>query len=132
MPLQDRVALVTGAGSGIGRATALKLAREGARVAVADVNATTGQETVKLIADAGQQAIFIKADVSKVPDTERMVGDTVARFGQLNILVNDAAILLEKTAVDTTEEDWDRIVGINLKGTFFSAKYAILQFRRQG
>jgi len=132
MRLQDRVALVTGAGSGIGRATALKLAKEGARIVVADVNATTGHETIKLIADAGQKAIFVQADVSKVSDTERMIAETVTRFGQLNILVNDAAILLEKTAVDTTEEDWDRIVGINLKGTFFSAKYAILQFRRQG
>ena len=132
MRLQDRVALVTGAGSGIGRATALRLAQEGARVAVVDWNAATGQETAQRIAELEQQAIFVQADVSKVADTERIVAETVARFGQLNILVNDAAVMLEKTAVDTTEEDWDRIVDINLKGTFFCAKYAILQFRRQG
>src|SRR5207302_1065931 len=97
-----------------------------------DWNAATGQETAQRIAELGQQAIFVKADVSKVPDTERIVAETVARFCQLNILVNDAAILLEKTVVDTSEDDWDRIVDINLKGTFFCAKYAILQFRRQG
>jgi NAD(P)-dependent dehydrogenase (short-subunit alcohol dehydrogenase family) len=132
MRLENRVVLVTGAGSGIGRATALRLAQEGARVAVVDWNASTGQETAQRIADLGQEAVFIQADVSKVPDAERMVADTVARFGQLNALVNDAAVILEKTAVDTTEEEWDRIVDINLKGTFFCSKYAILQFRRQG
>lgn len=132
MRLQNRVVLVTGAGSGIGRATAIRLAQEGAHVVVVDWNAATGQETVKQIVDLQQEAIFIQADVSKVADTERIVAETVSRFGQLNILVNDAAVMLEKTAVDTTEADWDRIVGINLKGTFFCAKYAILQFRRQG
>ncbi len=132
MRLQNRVVLVTGAGSGIGRATAIRLAQEGARVAVVDWNDTTGQETVQRITDLHQEAVFIHADVSKVPDTERIVAETVSRFGELNILVNDAAVMLEKNAVDTTEAEWDRIVDINLKGTFFCAKYAILQFRRQG
>ncbi len=132
MRLQNRVVLVTGAGSGIGRATAIRLAQEGARVAVVDWNDTTGQETVQHIADLNQEAVFIHADVSKVPDTERIVAETVSRFGELNILVNDAAVMLEKNVVDTTEAEWDRIVDINLKGTFFCAKYAILQFQRQG
>ena len=132
MRLQNRVALITGAGSGIGRATALRLAQEGARVAVVDWNETTGPETVQLVKDQGGEAFFVHADVSKVADTERIVTQTVARYGQLNILVNNAAIMVEKTAIDTTEEDWDRIVSVNLKGTFFCAKYAILQFRRQG
>ncbi|MHB8627397.1 MAG: SDR family NAD(P)-dependent oxidoreductase [Aggregatilineales bacterium] len=132
MRLQNRVALVTGAGSGIGRATAIRLAQEGARIAVVDWNTSTGQDTVKQIADFQQEALFIQADVSKVADTERIFSETVARFGQVNILVNDAAVMLEKTVVSTTEAEWDRIVGINLKGTFFCAKYAILQFRRQG
>jgi len=132
MKFENRVALVTGAGSGIGRATALRLAQEGAKVAVADWNKATGQETVQLLQQQGGEAEFIHADISKVADCERIVAETVTRFGKLNILVNNAAVMLEKTAVDTTEEDWDRIVGVNLKGTFFCAKYAVLQFRRQG
>lgn len=132
MRLENRVALITGAGSGIGRATALRLAQEGAKIAVVDWNDTTAAETVRLIKNQGGEALFIHADVSKVADTERIVTETIAHFGELNILVNDAAVMVEKTAVDTTEEDWDRIVGVNLKGTFFCAKYAILQFRRQG
>lgn len=132
MKLENRVALVTGAGSGIGRATAIRLAQEGARVGVADINPATGAETVRLIKDQGGEAFFIQADVSKVADCERAVAETVARYGQLNILVNNAAIMLEKTAVDTTEEEWDRLIDVNLKGNFFCAKYAIIQFRRQG
>lgn len=132
MKFENRAALVTGAGSGIGRATALRLAQDGAKIAVADWNQTTGQETVQLIQQQGGEAAFIHADISKVADCERIVSETVTRFGKLNILVNNAAVMLEKTAVDTTEEDWDRIVGVNLKGTFFCAKYAVLQFRRQG
>jgi dihydroanticapsin dehydrogenase len=77
-------------------------------------------------------AIFVPADISQVADTERIVTEAVRAYGQLNILVNNAAVMLEKTVIDTTEADWDRIVGVNLKGTFFCAKYAILQFRRQG
>jgi len=130
--LQNRVALITGAGSGIGRATALRLALEGAKIAVADWNASGGTETVELVNDQGGEGFFIHADVSKVAETERIVTETVRRYGQLNILVNNAGVMLEKTAIDTTEEDWERIVGVNLKGTFFCAKYAILQFRRQG
>ena len=132
MRLKDRVALVTGAGSGIGRATAIRLAGEGAQVAVNDINVQTGQETVRLITDQGGTAIFIQADISKVPETEWIVAETVRQFGRLDILVSNAAVMLEKNAVDTTEEEWDRITSTNLKGTFFCAKYAIIQFRKQG
>ena len=132
MKLQDRVALITGAGSGIGRATAVRLAQEGARIGVADINPTTGVETVQIVRNQGGEAFLIQADVSKVADCERIVAEVAARYGGLNILVNNAAIMLEKTAVDTTEEEWDRLIDVNLKGNFFCAKYAILQFRRQG
>ena len=132
MRLENKVALVTGAASGIGRATAIRLAQEGARVAVADRNTKMGPETVQMIQGQGCDAFFIESDVSKVADTERIVAETVKKYGQLNILVNNAAVMVEKNAVDTTEEEWDRIVDTNLKGTFFCAKYAILQFRKQG
>ncbi|GAB4461273.1 MAG: SDR family oxidoreductase [Anaerolineae bacterium] len=132
MRLKDRVALVTGGASGIGRAAAIRLAQEGAKVAIADINGAMGAEALQRVKDQGGEAIFIKADVSKVAETERIVAETVARFGRLDILVNNAAVMLEKTAVDTSEAEWDRITDTNLKGTFFCAKYAIMQFRRQG
>lgn len=132
MKLENRVALVTGAGSGIGRATAQRLAADGAKVAVADWNAETGAESVRLITEAGGDAVLLQADVSKVAECERIVAETAAHFGKLDILVNSAAVMLEKTAIDTTEEDWDRIVDVNLKSVFFCCKYAVLQFRRQG
>eukprot|EP01116_Phalansterium_solitarium_P010753 TRINITY_DN2595_c0_g1_i2.p2 TRINITY_DN2595_c0_g1~~TRINITY_DN2595_c0_g1_i2.p2 ORF type:complete len:264 (-),score=70.28 TRINITY_DN2595_c0_g1_i2:230-1021(-) len=133
--LSGKVALVTGAGSGIGRAIAIKFAKDGATaVVVADRNVSQGQETVKLIQELanGAQALFVETDVSKVADTERMVQAAVSAFGQLNILVNSAGVMLEKNAIDTTEEDFDRVVGVNLKGAFFSAKHALIQFRKQG
>jgi NAD(P)-dependent dehydrogenase (short-subunit alcohol dehydrogenase family) len=130
--LKDRVALVTGGGQGIGRATAIRLAEEGAKVSVVDINPATGNEAVELITGQGAEAIFIEADISKVAETERVVNETVAQFGRLDILVNNAAVMLEKDAVDTTEEEWDRITSTNLKGTFFCAKYAVIQFRKQG
>ncbi len=132
MRLQNRVALVTGAGSGIGQAVAVRLAEEGAGIAVADINAVGGKETVRQIKDNGGEALFLQADVARVADCEQVVQETVNALGQLNILVNNAAIMLEKTAVDTTEAEWDRLIAVNLKGTFFCAKYAILQFRQQG
>lgn len=129
---EGKVAIVTGAGSGIGRATALRLAGEGARVVVVDWNEQTGAETLDLLTQVGGDGMFLHRDVSKVADTESIVADTVARFGQLNVLVNNAGIIIEKNAVDTTEADWDQLIGVNLKGAFFCAKNAILQFRRQG
>lgn len=132
MKLKNRVALVTGAASGIGRATAVRLAQEGARVTVADRNADMGAETVQMIVDAGGEAFFIACDVAKVADTEHIVAETVGHYGRLDILVNNAAVMLERNVVDTNEDEWDQIVGVNLKGTFFCAKYAIMQMRKQG
>src|SRR5579859_766723 len=131
MRLDNKVALITGAGSGIGRATAIRFAQEGAKVTIADKNAKMGNETAQMITDRGGTALFVEADVSKVADTERIVAETVAKYGKLDILVNDAAIIIEKNAIDTSEEEYDRLLGTNLKGTFFCTKHAILQFRRQ-
>jgi len=132
-----KVAVVTGAGSGIGREIAIRLVKDGANVAVVDKNLKSAQGTAEMIVSAtapkeDSRAIVIEADVSKVSDTERIISETVAKFGRVDILVNCAGVLVEKNAADTTEEEWDRVIDVNLKGTFFCSKYAIIQFRKQG
>ncbi len=125
MQLKGKVAIVTGAGSGIGRASALLFAEEGARVVVVDWNEKTGAETVEIIRNDGHAAVYCSADVSKPADAERMVYTAVKEYGQLNVLFNNAAIQIMAKLVDTTEEDWDRIQSVNLKGFFLGCKYAI-------
>jgi NAD(P)-dependent dehydrogenase (short-subunit alcohol dehydrogenase family) len=131
--LDGKVALITGAGSGIGRASALLFAKEGAKVAVVDYVPEGGRETVKMIKKAGGEAIFIEADVSKAADAERMVKTTVDTYGRIDILFNNAGIMgpLARTA-KTTEEQWDLVVNINLKGVFLGSKYAIPVMLNQG
>jgi len=130
--LQDKVALITGGGMGLGQATALLFVREGAKVVIADINPKAGEDTVKMIRDQGGQAISVEADVSKAADAERMVQAAVDAFGRLDILVNNAGIQVGKNVPDTTEEEWDRVLGVNLKGPFLCSKYAIPQMRKQG
>jgi len=131
--LDGKVALITGAASGIGRASALLFAEEGAKVAVADYVPAQGQETVKMIEEAGGEAIFIEADVSKAADVEKMVKTTVDTYGRIDILFNNAGIMgaFAPTA-KTTEEKWDLIMNINLKGVFLGSKYAIPVMLDQG
>ena len=131
--LDEKVALITGAGSGIGRATALLFAGEGARVAVADCVPAGGQETVRMIKEAGGEAIFIEVDVSKAADVERMVKTTVDTYGRIDILHNNAGIQGAFTpTTDLKEEDWDTIINTNLKGIFLGSKYAIPVMLNQG
>ncbi|MFN4145367.1 MAG: glucose 1-dehydrogenase [Runella sp.] len=134
MRLQNKVALITGGSSGIGRETALLFAQEGAAVAVADVNDTAGQETVELITAQGGKAIYIKADVSKAADCENMVATTEQTFGQLHILFNNAGIMHsdDDSATTTEEAVWDLTMNINVKGVFFGCKYGIPALRRAG
>lgn len=134
MRLEGKVALVTGAGSGIGRATALLFAREGAKVLVVDVNTAAGKETVDQIAAAGGQAAFAHADVSKVADCAAMVQAAEKNFGKLNVLFNNAGISHadDDDAVKTSEEVWDLTMAINLKSVFLGCKYGIPALRRAG
>ncbi|MFN8456644.1 MAG: SDR family oxidoreductase [Anaerolineae bacterium] len=132
MRLQDKIAIITGAGSGIGRESALLFAREGAKVVVADIAEAAGREAVTLIGDS--HAFFVKVDVSSWSDTERLVRETMARWGRIDILFNNAGIDLPQatTVVATSEADWNRIININLKGVFLGSHHALPVMMAQG
>ncbi len=132
MRFDGKSVLVTGGGSGIGRATALAFAREGARVAVGDVSAVGGTETVAAIRSAGSQAEFLRGDVSKELDARALVEGTVQAFGRLDVLFNNAGILIESPVHEMSESDWDRVLAVNLKGAFLVAKHGVLAMLRQG
>ena len=133
--LDGKTALVTGGGSGIGRAASLAYAKEGARVVVADVNVEGGEETVQMIKEAGGEAILVHADVSKPEDTKAMVDQAVEAFGSLDCAFNNAGIGGGRDRLltaDYLEEDWDRVISINLKGVWLCMKAEIPQMLKQG
>jgi NAD(P)-dependent dehydrogenase (short-subunit alcohol dehydrogenase family) len=132
--MEGKAGLVTGAAGGIGRATALVLAREGASVVVNDLEArrADGEETVRLVEEAGGRAVFAPGDVSSAADCQRLVEDAVAAFGKLDFAHNNAGVELQASIVDTTEEDFDRVTAVNLKGVWLGMKYQIPQMERQG
>ncbi|MGD9791920.1 MAG: SDR family NAD(P)-dependent oxidoreductase [Acidimicrobiia bacterium] len=130
--LAGKVAIVTGAGSGIGRATALRFAREGAAVMVSEISVRRGQETVDMITAAGGRAISMKVDVSKPEDIEAMVAKTVDEFGQLDILINNAATVRPGGAIELAVEDWDIVWKTNVSSVFLGAKYAAPQMKNGG
>jgi 3-oxoacyl-[acyl-carrier protein] reductase len=124
MTLKDKVALVTGAGQGIGRAVALALAREGASIAVCDVNAETAEAVAQEVRDLGPRAVALQGDISKASDADDAVKSTVAQMGRLDILVNNAGVTRDGLLLRMSEEDWDRVLTINLKGTFLCSRAA--------
>jgi NAD(P)-dependent dehydrogenase (short-subunit alcohol dehydrogenase family) len=132
--LRDKVALVTGGSSGIGRASALAFAREGAKVIVGDVVSSGGQETADMIKQAGGNAIFVKTDVSKAAEVEAMVHKAIETYGRLDAAFNNAGIggKLFTPMADYSEEDWDRLIAINLKGVWLCMKYEVHQMLKQG
>jgi NAD(P)-dependent dehydrogenase (short-subunit alcohol dehydrogenase family) len=133
MRLKNKVALITGAGSGIGRATAILFAKEGAKVVVVCRTSSTGEETVKIIRKNNRgEALFIQADVSKTSDVKRMIENTVNNYGKLDILFNNAGINMRIPITEMDEEAWNKIIDINLKGVFLGCKYAIPVMIKQG
>jgi 3-oxoacyl-[acyl-carrier protein] reductase len=133
--LQGKVAIVTGASRGIGRAVAERFASAGARVVVNYVsNETEARKVVSAIESAGREAAAVKADVSSSGDVKRLVSTTVDRFGTVDVLVNNAGVMVAKAALDATEDDWDRTIDINLKGAYLCSKEVapIMQRQRSG
>ncbi len=131
--LKEKVVLVTGAGSGIGQAVARKLAEEGAKVMVVDINAKGGEQTVSMIKAAGKEAAFFKADITQAVETEAMVLKTVEQYGHLDCAVNNAGVeaKLGDTVEQTQEKDFERVMNINIKGTWLCMKNELLQMHRQ-
>lgn len=132
MRLKDKVALITGGTSGIGEATAVLFAREGAKVVVAGRNAQRGREVIEKIADLGGSAIFVQTDVRLAEDCRRAIDETTRTSGRLDILFNNAGVFYAHNALDCSEEEWDLQIDINLKGTFLMSKYALPGMIAQG
>lgn len=130
MKLENRVAVITGAGSGIGRASALEFAREGARVVVADLNLAGALETVRQIEAGGGQALAVETDVARPESVQTLVAQTLETFSQVHVLLNNAAIQVNKTVEDTTVEEWNREISVNLGGVFLCSKFFLPHLRR--
>src|SRR4029077_9662228 len=132
MRLENKVALITGGTSGIGEATAILFAKEGASVAITGRNEERGHAVSGQILKSGGKAIFVRTDVRKADDCRRAVDETLATFGRLDILFNNAGVFYAHTTLDCTEEEWDLQIDINLKGTFLMSKAALPAMIQQG
>ena len=131
--LKDKVAVVSGAGSGIGRAIAIAYANEGAKVAVADINEENAKETVKMIQNQGGEAFAIKADSSKASDNKMLVEEIVANYGRLDVACNNAGMGgPAKPTGEYEPEEWDRVIALNLNGVFYACKYELEQMEKNG
>ena len=135
MSLAGKVALITGAARGIGRATATRFAQEGARLALFDVDAEEGERVLEEVQSLGAEAIFVRGDISAATDVHRAVAETVAGFGRLDVLDNSAGVLMlgkDVPVVDLELEVWNRVIAVNLTGTFLACKYAIPEMINTG
>jgi len=132
MRLKDKVAIITGAASGIGKASAIVFGREGAKVMCADVNGEGAEATARQIADTSGEAASIRVDVASEPDVQEMISATVSRWGRLDVLYNNAGIGFGMPVTEVSVEDWDRLMNINLKGVFLGCKHAIPEMLKNG
>ncbi len=132
MRLENKVAIITGAGSGIGRATALLFAQEGAKVVVADINEKSGMEVVEEIKKAGGDGFFVRLDAADREQTRQMAKDTLEKYGRIDVLINNAGITQDALISKMTEEQWDRVINVNLKGSFNCIQAVIEVMADQG
>jgi meso-butanediol dehydrogenase/(S,S)-butanediol dehydrogenase/diacetyl reductase len=132
MRLSGKSVVITGAGSGIGQAMALAFAREGARLLLADVDREGGAQSLRLVETEGGVARFLPVNVTSAADVERMVSTAVEQYGRIDVLCNNAGIGLAATVAETSEQDWDQVMAVNVKGVFLGCKYAIPVMLRQG
>ncbi len=131
MKLKGKVALITGSAQGIGKSVALLLARNGADIVVSDINLEKAEETAKEIEAMGPKAMAVKVDVAHLTEVERMVGAVLEKFGKIDILINNAGITRDKLILRMTEEDWDAVLNVNLRGTFNCTKTVIRYMAKQ-
>lgn len=125
MRFTDKVCVVTGGGSGIGRAACQRFAAEGGKVTVVDLNAEHGNETVKMISGAGGEAIFAKANVGDSAEVQAAINATVDKWSKIDVIVNDAAMMTFTPLVDLPEADWEKVIGVNLRSVFLFCKYGV-------
>ena len=130
MKLENRVAVITGAGSGIGRACAREFAKEGARVVIADIDSAAASETLRAIGVTGGTAMAVETDVSSADAVQKLVEQTLGAYSQVDVLVNNAAIQVNKTVEETTVEEWEREIAVNLGGVFLCSKFFIPHLRK--
>lgn len=131
--MQGKTAIITGGGSGFGREAALKLAEKGANISVVDVSSENGEETVRLCKELGTDAVFIKADVSRVEDVKQYVAKTIDHFGKIDLFFNNAGISGSGVkTLDCSEEEFDAIINVNLKGAFYGLKYVVQEMLKTG
>ncbi len=132
MRLLNKVAIITGAGSGIGRAAAILFAAEGASVVVVDIAVDAGKDTVSQITAQGGSALFVPTDLRCAEQVERLVQQAITRYGKIDILYNNAGINLKATVTDTSEQDWDRVMEVNVKGVYLTCRFVIPEMMRNG
>ena len=132
MQLDGKIALITGGASGIGRATALRFAREGAAIALADVNVDAGQGVAAEIARSGGRAFFERVDVTQAADCQRLVERAIREFGRIDILFNNAGIIRRATVLDLSEDDWDRVMAVNVKSVYLLSREVIPHMQKSG
>jgi NAD(P)-dependent dehydrogenase (short-subunit alcohol dehydrogenase family) len=132
MQLAEKVALITGGASGIGRATALLFARQGAAIALADVNADAGLRVAEEIIEAGGRAFFERVDVTRAADCQRLAKRTIREFGRVDILFNNAGIIRRATVLELTEDDWDRVMAVNVKSIYLLSREVIPLMQKAG
>ena len=130
MKLENRVAIITGAGGGIGRACAREFAKEGARVVIADINLAGARETLQQIQSAGGDGLVVETDVASPESVQKLVATTLSAYPQVDVLLNNAAIQINKTVEDTTVEEWNREIAVNLGGVFLCSKFFLPHLRK--